>query len=81
MSQARRTLRVPESIRGRERGEEDDPLWYTGGLQAENGRDVEVTPLPPELAKELRDTPMAVELSGEHPDKALSDSDFRKRSS
>jgi hypothetical protein len=71
MSQARRTLRVPDSV-NRSLGDERDPLWYTGALQTENGRDIATTPLPDEIdAEELLDEPIAVAPSGNHPDVRL----------
>lgn len=75
MSRARRTLRVPDSV-NRTLGEDPDPLWYTGALQTENGRDVDTTPLPDDIdPNELLDEPLPVLLSGQHPDAALTASE------
>jgi hypothetical protein len=71
MSQARRTLRIPDTVR-RSLGRESEPLWYVGPLQTENGHDVDALPLPSGVDRsELRDVPKRVGPSGEHPDESL----------
>jgi len=61
-----------EGLPVRTLGEDPDPLWYTGALQTENGRDVGTTPLPEDVdPDELLDKPLAVPLSGQHPDASL----------
>lgn len=72
MSQARRTLRVPDSV-NRTLGEARNPLWYSGALQTENGRDVETTPPTATVEGALLSEPMAIRPSGKDPASRLRD--------
>ena len=73
MSHARHTLRIPDAVREDLAGkQEDQPLWYVGGLQSENGRDIESEALPDgEIVAGARKAPRKVKPSGKHPGKAL----------
>lgn len=72
MSQARRTLRVPDSV-NRTLGEDRNPLWYSGALQTENGRDVATEPPPAKVMDGLLAEPLTVRPSGKDPDCRLRD--------
>jgi hypothetical protein len=72
MSQARRTLRVPDSV-NRTLGDARNPLWYSGALQTENGRDVETVAPPANVKDGLLAEPLAVQPSGKDPQRRLSD--------
>jgi hypothetical protein len=71
MSHARRTLRIPDTVR-QSLGPDSEPLWYVGPLQTENGHDVDALPLPHGVdASNLRAAPKQVGPSNEHPDDSL----------
>ena len=74
MTNPRRALRIPDALAAALQRKGHRPLWYTGSLQAENGRDVGMTPLAAEeIARDAPLTVRRVKRTGAHPGKALAD--------
>src|SRR4051794_38441543 len=75
MSDARRTLRIPDAVNRSVRARQGrDPLWYVGALQTENGQDVQFE-RPEGDVGDAPTEPLSVRPSGLAPDESLDDDD------